>query len=672
MIKSFLLLIACATVAVAVDYTLPAANQGQWTVGTHTGVTGGLDQYRAGGAEARGAEGGGTTITVTASPYNADNTGATDASVAINAAIDAAVPGDLVYLPAGTYRLDSGLAVEHDQDGITIRGAGVGVTIIDLRANTGIGLGTGGYFTDNSQVVTGTGGSAGSWPKGATVLNVASSAAYVTGYLARIYIENEADNTRMTAGVNPAFSLDGEPESRRHIVKITGVAAGAITIDPPLPINCANYDLRICTSLLPHWRLEHVGVEDLTITGANASPFAGVDMQYVDECWVYNCEIIVVGNYPIKGENAYRCEVRHCKLGERPTPGSNGAAVLWNTCTSGVIADNIFYDTSPLMEENFGSMNNVWAYNLGAEITGTPFDVNHGAHNCLNLYEGNVARGYQADGYFGTVSHVTMYRNWWHASDDTGSVQANAAVQNRFTRNFLHVGNVFGWDTKAIPNNSYGNPNMGNGSTTGTAQPTLGDFWIDWAMTGTVLTKTSDTEAVITVSSVGGMTVGLGSGNNGPCVYWNSRANRRMKMQVLAISGLNVTFGVSGYDGGDAFPTAGTAVVIYPNVNVYQEADLDCFASTIEVENYTGSLTAGAVTNGTSDTLLASLAYTARPAWFTPGLTWPPINPDAPNFTIASTIPAAARYYEVVPEVTGPVFNVTGNVTIGGTLSLGN
>ena len=45
----------------------------------------------------------------------------TNASQAIQAAINGAVPNDVVYLPAGTYRLESGIRLKSN---VTLRGAG--------------------------------------------------------------------------------------------------------------------------------------------------------------------------------------------------------------------------------------------------------------------------------------------------------------------------------------------------------------------------------------------------------------------------------------------------------------------------------------------------------------------------------------------------------------------
>ncbi|MFC2116376.1 sulfatase-like hydrolase/transferase [Bacteroidota bacterium] len=54
-------------------------------------------------------------------PYNADKTGAADATAAIQAALDDCgnAPGGVVYLPEGTYRLDGNLVFK---DGVTLRG----------------------------------------------------------------------------------------------------------------------------------------------------------------------------------------------------------------------------------------------------------------------------------------------------------------------------------------------------------------------------------------------------------------------------------------------------------------------------------------------------------------------------------------------------------------------
>jgi hypothetical protein len=78
----------------------------------------------------------GATLDVTQAPYHADHTGVLDATLAIQAAIDAAgaAGGGIVYLPPGTYRIkppsgaDCALSISHS--GVVLRGAGPGETFL--------------------------------------------------------------------------------------------------------------------------------------------------------------------------------------------------------------------------------------------------------------------------------------------------------------------------------------------------------------------------------------------------------------------------------------------------------------------------------------------------------------------------------------------------------------
>lgn len=58
-------------------------------------------------------------------------------------------------------------------------------------------------------------------------------------------------------------------------------------------------------------------------------------------------------------------------------------------------------------------LGNVIAYNYVTNTTPGWWDisVNHGPHNMYNLIEGNVIHWYKDDGYFGSSSHNTLFRN---------------------------------------------------------------------------------------------------------------------------------------------------------------------------------------------------------------------------------------------------------------------
>src|SRR5882724_7206923 len=98
---------------------IPSTNRTDWTPGVMTGVPGGIPNYRT------------NLIDVTQSPFNADNSGTVDASAAIQAAINTNTThtNDVIYLPAGTYKVGSTISLT--RNGITMRGAGTNLTVMN-------------------------------------------------------------------------------------------------------------------------------------------------------------------------------------------------------------------------------------------------------------------------------------------------------------------------------------------------------------------------------------------------------------------------------------------------------------------------------------------------------------------------------------------------------------
>jgi len=147
---------------------IPAARLTNWTPGTRTGVTGGIPSRTH-------------LIDVTQAPYNADKTGASDATGAIQTAINANVnSGNVIYLPAGTYKIGTLTSKSY----CTIRGAGVGETILDVRGGAGITAPLDpSWFATTATDVTGglTGGS--------STITVASGAGFAAQRMARIVAE---------------------------------------------------------------------------------------------------------------------------------------------------------------------------------------------------------------------------------------------------------------------------------------------------------------------------------------------------------------------------------------------------------------------------------------------------------------------------------------------------
>lgn len=484
--RSLGILLAVAFGAAAAEL-IPADRLADWSPGVTVGVPGGIPTSRT------------RLIDVTRAPYNADNTGAADAQPAIMQAIADAKDDEVVYLPAGTYRIDKGIAIAGGKSKITIRGDGPNKTLIMANNPSGSAIG----------IVPGDGGDwwypnrlkldiTGSPRRGEAVLTVGDTKpldAYRNGGIG-LPCQVSLKNDRRLPVIAPA-NFD---YLRRQVSRIVAKTATTVTISPPLL-----FDLpaELAPVLRPVGRYaELVGIEDLTVDGANSkTPHGLIGMGQGYACWVKNVVVRNAPNYHVSVDGCLQCEVRGCTMVRRKAAlGPNGAGLLVGVSSFCLFEDNAIAETFPHVEVN-ASSGNVVAYNfcddtcIQGNLLGCSINSNHGAHSCFNLYEGNYAPKFQSDGYHGSASHDTAFRNWFHGTS-TKTDQFWVCVNlNRFTRCYSLVGNVlgtkghnwlydngengFGYDQRFIY--VFGMPNMGNGGFSGgKVQPSKGVYWADW------------------------------------------------------------------------------------------------------------------------------------------------------------------------------------------------
>lgn len=636
-------------------WTLPSENQGAWEPGVDVGVVGGIQQYITGRTN---------LIDVTQSPYNADPTGATNCATAVRSAIVAASSGDVVYFPAGTYKFTSQVSIDANDSNITIRGAGTDQTFLYGSNADGrifvFGAGDNPVGT-NVQTVTGT------KTKGTSQLTVSSSTGYSVGIPVRVFVEDETDNTRIIAGANPIINTSGYRDNRAMTCVVTAVSAGLITVDPPLLWDCTNVAVRIERGGLTTM-VHKVGFEDFSFTfDPSAHTLIAITMTRGNECWIYN---VSVPEWLKTGSNgsmvymsySYKCEIRHCTGISDPSKSDDGfIQIAQSSCH--LVEDNIVSGWDNGCYSSGQEYNAAYLYNYLDADTG--FLAAHDPHNSINLYEGNVCGPIKEDGYFGSASNSTYYRNWSRGVANGGNTYS--ATFKRFSREDVLAGNVWGTDGTVDGSVSYGQPNIGNASSTGTAEPTANDFWADWKMTGSLTTRTSDTAGVVTVSG-GDFAATTGGSGRLMGLRWASFTGFRGNMNLDSRVGLALT--VSG-GSGDVLPAQGTN---FDSVSVgpggWQELDLDVEPSfTIDNNWVSSAVGTGSVENSIApDTFPDSMAYTAKPAYFE-SLAWPPVIPDAPVFDI-EIIPAGYRFVHGVdppPPATGltiGTLNIT-TLTIG-------
>lgn len=422
--------------------------------------------------------------------------GNVDASSAIATAIDQCPEGQVVYIPSGIYRLDNRVYRAY-ADNITIRGAGVGNTI--LIAGTSVSqmllLGT----ADWPRPANGLAITAGAFA-GSSVVTVSNTSSIIVGNLVRI----EQDDLPFVIDVSTPTTNDRLLSATFRVVSKT---ATTVTLTPPIPFTFTDSPTLVQYAISP---LVSTGVEDLTID-CNSQSGVGIQFDQAWGCWIKNVEIKNSTNRQMFLYCFVSGEIRHNYTHSVIGGGPNHEGIdLYEDCSFNLIEDNITYNGGfpgiILGDSRGGCAGNVIAYNFSynantgsSDMAGMDISVSHGPHNLMNLVEGNIAGGMGSDGYFGSTSHITVLRNWFTATHSTANENLIAVNIGRWNNYFNLVGNILGTST-FDPNGLYqpetpfsysdeviyklGFPNMGNNGFTGTWGPTSPPSYIGQYATG--------------------------------------------------------------------------------------------------------------------------------------------------------------------------------------------
>lgn len=683
---------------------IPASRLWNWEPGVDVGVIGGIDQYRPGGANQRT-----TLVDVTQAPYNADNTGETDASAAIQAAIDAvAGTGGVVYCPTGTYSIESSISVVWNQKNFTIRGDGPTLTKWETHGAASPLIIGQSFLTEDFPI-----GATGDHFRGDTVITFPNPSTYLAGNpnggvgsVVMFTIKNNTDPDDLVV------SVAGFERSRAFGAIITAVSSTTITIDRPLP-----FDLPASLTpylLFDYHFIEKFGVEDLWMSGLDSTSVGQTGFNQCINSWFYNVKITDTENYLWGIDHSLNCEARRCEFRRRKAEGTNGAGVIMSRAWASLVEDNIITDIVPGFEINRSCVGNVIAYNFITSVSvfgtmGGAINTNHGPHNSFNLYEGNIGAKLQCDGYFGGASNETVYRNWLHGTDPETDSGGYCIQLNRFSRNYSVCCNTMGraviepgalyttykyeniylpiieanppfggtdgdYDSHGAERICFvlGTPNIGNGgflpyepledpqSPNRFASPINGDWYGAWD--GSPMVRRGAYNGATAYNcTVGGKDVvdrtandgtGLGGGNS----ILNWIANNPAK------DGL-ATWDDPGPSSADWLPIS---------ANSFQEIDYDVINTLVRKNNFnysTNDVPAGE--DPGADETPASLFRDSKPAYFG-ALAWPAFGPETAGTESYESIPAGYRFVnEEDPggggdsEVQVTTLNVTGILTVG-------
>lgn len=404
-----------------------------------------------------------------AHPYYCDPAGAVDCRANLQAAINACPLGSAVSLPAGTYALSPGLAM---RSRIVLRGAGPDITTLMM-------LGTGSV---RSILLHGTGGSSeglimdpGPGPdtnnlsgpiqagsdKGSNTVVVSSALAanLSVGCLVLINQTNDPDFvTNEGSGGTLTWGAGGGTRALGETKMVSAINGTSITFNQPLYYSYesrfAPKLIRLCTS-----PLLNAGVENLTIDGDLDGGHGGgriIDAMNAAYCWIRRVEFKDWALHAVRFYwGSLGCEVTRSYMHD---VGVFGGDEGYQLNLAGNATDCLIYDNISkwvhigICVGGASATGNVIAYNYNHSTNhhqpawSIPSHGSHGAHTYMNLFEGNVTVRQGADFYWGSGSHLVMFRNWHRLETNNPTVNRDmiAIDIEAWNQYYSAIGNVLG------------------------------------------------------------------------------------------------------------------------------------------------------------------------------------------------------------------------------------
>jgi hypothetical protein len=386
--------------------------------------------------------------------YRCAADGTADCSPALQRALNDCPAEQVVYLPKGIYRLDGRVRDAH-RGHVTLRGDGPGATILKSSVKEGnapLCFGD----SDWPRPTKGEAITAGA-TRGSTAVTVADTSRVNVGKLVRI------------DPVNPPWvhNLNGENDhpTMSFTFKVVAKTLTSVTLTPPLPFDLS----AMSPKLVPYSPLliEGIGIEDLSVDlDGTRTPAAFVETAW--GCWFTHVEIVNSGSRQLLLYTFCAGEISGCFTHGTRSGGPNHEGIdffidsCWNLVQDNIVVNGGFPGII-LGDSKGGCQGNVIAYNYGSSVnsggpdtTGADISFSHGSHNMLNLAEGNVVTMINADGYYGSSSHNTLFRNCIKITHPTATDGLRGVALGHFNTYYNVVGNVLGTpDFPGAPHGRY-------------------------------------------------------------------------------------------------------------------------------------------------------------------------------------------------------------------------
>jgi hypothetical protein len=396
-------------------------------------------------------------ITIDSAVYG---NGATDATGAIQDAIDSCPDGQVVYLPEGIYIVSDTI---HLEDYDTLRGAGPGKTILKH---------TGGYSRSmvdmRGMIYWQIAGLHKTYPvlqanKDSQVITLSSTSGITPGDILLINQLNDNDIVD-PVGVEGKCTYCGYEDGDRvlgQLVEVTAVNGNQVTLNLPLhwTYNTARdpWAYQVDADAM----IRHAGLEDLTLTQDDPEVEFVIEMDGAQYSWVKNVEIKNVQRRAMWVIESLQSEIRECYVhtGIDGYGRDRGYGIFLDLHSSNNLVENNILSTidgGGIMTGG-GASGNVLAYNYLHDIL---FDdpwwmiaspsINHAPHPKMNLWEGNFAYKAEADIIHGSSSHNTIFRSRSFGWQSDTITTRNNAIEIAANNTYMNVvGSVLGTPGKS-------------------------------------------------------------------------------------------------------------------------------------------------------------------------------------------------------------------------------
>jgi hypothetical protein len=219
-------------------------------------------------------------------------------------------------------------------------------------------------------------------------------------------------------------------------------------------------------------------------------------MSSVDRCWIKNVEVSGAEQAGLYFWSSSQCEIRRCYVhGSYGYPTqSDGYSILlqYGNCCF-LVEDNIAYRTAHLIYNGssaIATLNNYFYDTSRASTTWIQpaMDCNHGPHGLMSLWEGNIGSRFQNDGYHGSCSHQTVFRNHLNGLHSSATLERQLVDLSRGSYYNVVVGNILGdssWNPSAYAATTYADHTLGYIYVLGwgspdSADPTYDVGWENW------------------------------------------------------------------------------------------------------------------------------------------------------------------------------------------------